>query len=99
MCLTLNILFWARMCAPNVLQAPSPLQPPTQPAQHTLPANYSAQYLVGDRVWGRYSSGRWYPARVAEARGGGWYVLDWDDGDQRDRLKGPGEVSFPFLPM
>ena len=51
-------------------------------------------FRVGDRVWGRYHSGRWYPARVAEARDDGWYVLDWDDGDSRDRVKGPEEVSL-----
>ncbi len=82
------------MCAPNVLQAPSPQQP--QPASHAHPASEGAQYLVGDRVWGRYSSGRWYPARVAEARGDGWYVLDWEDGDPQDRVKGPEEVKLPF---
>jgi hypothetical protein len=49
-------------------------------------------YRVGDRVWGRYRNGRWYPARVAEVPGEGLYLLDWDDGDQQDRVKGPEEV-------
>ncbi len=47
---------------------------------------------MGERVWGRYRNGRWYPARVAEMRGDGRYVLDWDDGDSQDRVKGPEEV-------
>ncbi len=51
-------------------------------------------YQVGDRVWGRYRNGRWYPARVAEARGDGRYMLNWDDGDPQDRIKGLEEV-FP----
>ncbi len=55
-------------------------------------------YQVGDRVWGRYRNGRWYPARVVEAREDGRYLLDWDDGDQQDRVKGPEEVSFAALP-
>jgi hypothetical protein len=49
-------------------------------------------------VWGRYSSGQWYPARVSEVLEDRRYVLDWDDGDPQDRVKGPEEVP-PFLPM
>ncbi len=45
-------------------------------------------------MWGRYRSGRWFPARVAEVLGDGRYVLDWDDGDPQDRVKGPDEVSL-----
>ncbi len=48
-------------------------------------------------MWGRYSSGQWYPARVSEVLEDGRYVLDWDDGDPQDRVKGPEEVP-PFLP-
>ena len=48
---------------------------------------------MGDRVWGLYRTGRWYPATIAEARGDGRFVLSWDDGDSDDRVKAVAEVG------
>ena len=50
-------------------------------------------FQVGDRVWGLYRNGRWYPATIAEARGDGRFVLSWDDGDSEDRVKAAAEVG------
>ena len=47
---------------------------------------------VGDAVRGRFRDGRWYGAVVARVRGDGMYELDWDDGDDEDRVKGGGEM-------
>ena len=49
-------------------------------------------FQVGDRVWGLYRNGRWYPATIAEARGDGRFVLSWDDGDTQDRVKEPADI-------
>ncbi len=44
-------------------------------------------FPVGTRVSGLYKNGNRYPATVAEVRDGGEYLLNWDDGDQADRVK------------
>ena len=42
---------------------------------------------VGTRVSGLYKNGNRYPATVAEVHDSGEYLLNWDDGDQADRVK------------
>ena len=36
---------------------------------------------------GLYKNGNRYPATVAEVHDSGEYLLNWDDGDQADRVK------------
>ena len=72
----------------------TPLLPSRQVATLISSGSEPRAYQVGDRVWGRYCNGRWYPARVAGAQGDGRYMLDWVDGDSQDRIKGPEEVSL-----
>ena len=51
-------------------------------------------FPVGTRVSGLYKNGKRYPATVAEIREGGEYLLNWDDGDQMDRLKRAEHLSL-----
>ena len=51
-------------------------------------------FPVGTRVSGLYKNGNRYPATVAEIREGGEYLLNWDDGDQMDRLKRAEHLSL-----
>lgn len=45
-------------------------------------------FTPGDRVWARYKSGRnWYSATVAKALKRNVYLIDWEDGDKKDRHK------------
>ena len=45
---------------------------------------------------GRYQNGKWYPAMIATLDTDGTYTLLWDDGDTKDRVKGPEEVRHPL---
>ena len=47
----------------------------------------SAWPAVGDEVDALYSSGSWYPAKIAEVGPDGTYVVDWCDGDAREKEK------------
>ena len=57
------------------------------PAVSQTPQFIYTPFPVGTRVSGLYKNGKRYPATVAEVREGGEYLLNWDDGDQADRVK------------
>ena len=47
-------------------------------------------WRAGDRVEAYYSKGNstgWYPAKIETLRGDGTYLLSWEDGDKKDRVK------------
>ncbi len=55
-------------------------------------------FAVGDQVTARYTlNGVWYNATVAEARGDGTYVVDWEEYSPSDRTKSASELR-PRLP-
>ncbi len=47
----------------------------------------SKLFPVGTRVSAEYQDGEWYPVRVAKVFDGSQYLLNWDDGDEEDRVK------------
>jgi len=59
----------------------------------TLYSQYSKAHIaVGTKVEGLYSDGTgpdgdWYAATVAEALPHGQFLLDWDDGDTKERIQ------------
>jgi len=71
-----------------------------------LPPTTYKVYKVGDKVQARYStSGRWYTGRIARVQDDGSYLLNWLDGDNRDRKKTgaelkavPGDFAVPPEP-
>ena len=51
-------------------------------------------YTVGERVHGRYPTGRYYSATVVQVHeGGAAYTLDWDDGDTKHRRVSAQDVN------
>ncbi len=42
---------------------------------------------VGDRIEGKYKTGKWYSAVIESRNMDGTFVLRWDDGDTEDRVK------------
>ncbi len=55
-------------------------------------------FAEGDLVMARYTlNGAWYNATVAEARGDGTYVVDWEEYSPSDRAKRASELR-PRLP-
>jgi hypothetical protein len=45
------------------------------------------EFSVGDRVKGLYMTGKWYSATIEAVNFDGTYLLKWDDGDTKDRVK------------
>jgi hypothetical protein len=45
------------------------------------------EFGVGDRVQGLYMTGKWYSATIDAVNYDGTYLLKWDDGDSKDRVK------------
>lgn len=60
-----------------------------------------ASFVVGDRVVGLYGKefrhqDRWFSAIIAEVREDGTYLLDWIDGDLRDRIKRAEDLRLVY---
>ena len=51
-------------------------------------------FKVGDKVEGRFRSGRWYCAVIAKCNDNGTYVIKWDDGDPSDTVKAADALRF-----
>jgi hypothetical protein len=49
---------------------------------------------VGDRVEGKYKTGKWYCAVIESRNKDGTFVLRWDDGDPEDRVKLGKELRY-----
>ncbi len=78
----------ARKCPRTVRRAPAPRAIVTADLVQLKPAVAAAElFPVGTRVSGLYKNGSRYPATVAEVHDSGEYLLNWDDGDQADRVK------------
>lgn len=61
--------------------------PAAAPPAEAAGAEAAAWPKVGDVVEGRYKTGVWHKATIAEVREDGTYLLDWYDGLNRDREK------------
>ena len=59
---------------------------------HPLAVAGPGGFRVGDRVWGRYGAASEYKATVAAVRGDGGYTVDWDDGDEMNRVRGAEQL-------
>ena len=60
----------------------------------------NAVFTAGSIVDARYSSGQtFYRARVVEKQADGKFLIDWDDGDGKDRVKSSSELRMPRIDM
>mmetsp|Transcript_35229 Transcript_35229/g.92822 ORF Transcript_35229/g.92822 Transcript_35229/m.92822 type:complete len:1830 (+) Transcript_35229:94-5583(+) len=62
---------------------------PPEPAEATKEASEADWPHLGDEVSALFASGagNWYDAVIAEVKGDGTFLVDWSDGDSRDRTK------------
>jgi hypothetical protein len=57
-------------------------------------------FKAGSIVDARYSTGQtFYRARVVQKQVDWKFLIDWDDGDGRDRVKSSSELRFPRIDM
>ena len=49
-------------------------------------------FAVGERVKGKYMDGFWYTATIEKVEGD-MFVLRWDDGDTKDRIKSASQLQ------
>jgi hypothetical protein len=60
----------------------------------------NAVFTAGSIVDARYSSGQtFYRARVVEKQADGKFLIEWDDGDGKDRVKSSSELRMPRIDM
>jgi hypothetical protein len=67
----------------------------TNPEHHAELSNDTPKYTYKklQKVEALFCNGCWYPAEISEVRQNGLlYLVNWEDGDQQDRLKFENEV-------
>ena len=51
-------------------------------------------FKVGDLVEGLYKNNKWYRAKLSSMNNNGTFVLDWEDGDNQDRVKAVHQIRY-----
>jgi len=62
-------------------------------ASYGAPNHRTRSYYKGDSVTALHKNGNWYGATISSIQSDGKYFLNWDDGDESDRVKSANKID------